>query len=215
MFLIYFLKYSKARQITHNHNNNNDIHKNKKNNYNKTENNKERSKRKNHTKNKYFTTENYNINRPNPIPNFNIPMNFTNFPIYYTPFSSNIPYMSLGLNGFNSMNNLQQNYNNIYIENKYSKNNSSENTQESSTEDKNYYDNFGENYYDSLQKGIKDISQIYNDNKLNRPKVSLLCHYYCNLDKNQDDEEYMSNEIQKLGDNLKKIFNFDTDNIDK
>ena len=77
--------------------------------------------------------------------------------------------MSLGLNGFNSMNNLQQNYNNIYIENKYSKNNSSENTQESSTEDK--------NYYDSLQKGIKDISQIYNDNKLNRPKVSLLCHY--------------------------------------
>jgi hypothetical protein len=121
--------------------------------------------------------------------------------------------MSLGLNGFNSMNNLQQNYNNIYIENKYSKNNSSENTQESSTEDKNYYDNFGENYYDSLQKGIKDISQIYNDNKYNRPKISLLCRYYCNLDKNQEDDEYMNDEIQKLGDNLKKIMNFDTDNM--
>jgi hypothetical protein len=69
--------------------------------------------------------------------------------------------MPFGITGFNSINNLQ-NYNNTYIDNKYSKNNSLENTQESSSEDKNFYDNFGENYYDSLQKGIKDISQIYN-----------------------------------------------------
>ena len=68
-----------------------------------------------------------------------------------------------------------------------------------------YYDNFGEDYYKSLQKGIKDISQIYNNNKRNRPKVSLLCNYYCNLDRTPEDEIYMNDEIQRLSDNLKKI----------
>ena len=134
--------------------------------------------------------------------------------MYYTHFSSNNfpPYFSLGLSGFNSINNFQ-NYNNNYINNKYSINNSSENTQESSFEDRNNYENFGENYSESLHKGIKDISQIYNDNKYNRPKISLLCRYYCNLDKNQEDDEYMNDEIQKLGDNLKKIMNINTDDI--
>ena len=145
-----------------------------------------------------------------------MPINFMNYPMYYSPFTpNNFPFIPLGYNNFNPINNLQ-NYNNTYVNNKYSvTNNSLENTQESSSEDKNNYDNFGDNYYDSLQKGIKDISQIYNDNKYNRPKISLLCRYYCKLDNNQEEDEYMNNEIQKLGDNLKKIFNFDTDNIDK
>lgn len=56
-----------------------------------------------------------------------------------------------------------------------------------------------------MQKGIKDISLIYNNNKRNRPKVSLLCNYYCNLDRNAEEESYMNNEIQRLGNNLKKI----------
>ena len=125
----------------------------------------------------------------------------------YTSYSTtNYPYIPFGLNVFNSINNLQ-NYNNTYINKKYTINNSLDNTQESSSEDKYNYDQFGDNYFESLQKGIKDISNLYNDYKLSRPKISLLCHYYCNLDKNQDDEEYMNNEIQKLGDNLKNLMN--------
>ena len=125
----------------------------------------------------------------------------------YTSYSTtNYPYIHFGLNVFNSINNLQ-NYNNTYINKKYTINNSLDNTQESSSEDKYNYDQFGDNYFESLQKGIKDISNLYNDYKLSRPKISLLCHYYCNLEKNEEDEEYMNNEIQKLGDNLKNLMN--------
>ena len=125
----------------------------------------------------------------------------------YTSYSTtNYPYIPFGLNVFNSINNLQ-NYNNTYINKKYTINNSLDNTKESSSEDKYNYDQFGDNYFESLQKGIKDISNLYNDYKLSRPKISLLCHYYCNLEKNEEDEEYMNNEIQKLGDNLKNLMN--------
>ena len=206
------MKYSKARQISHNNVANN------KQNINKRDTNNERPKRKNINninKNKYFNTENNIFNNPNKISNYNIPMNFPNFPMLYTPYAStNFPYMPFGLNGFNSINNIQ-NYNNTYTNNNFSINNSFENTQESSSEDKNYYEHFGDNYYDSLQKGIKDISQLYNENKINRPKISLLCHYYCNLDKNQEDEEYIQNEIQKLGNNLRNILDINTDDSEK
>ena len=140
--------------------------------------------------------------------NYTMPINFQNYPVFYSPFiPNNFPYMPLELNDFQTFNN-----NNIYSNtNKYSINNSIENTQESSTNDKNYYENFGDNYYESLQKGIKDISQLYNENKINKPKISLLCHYYCNIDRNEEDKEYMNNEIQKLGENLKKILNIDDD----
>ena len=136
--------------------------------------------------------------------NYTMPINFQNYPIFYSPFiPNNFPYMPLEPKDFQTFNN-----NNIYSNtNKYSINNSIENTQESSTNDKNYYENFGDNYYESLQKGIKDISQLYNENKINKPKISLLCHYYCNIDGNEEDKEYMNNEIQKLGENLKKILN--------
>ena len=140
--------------------------------------------------------------------NYTMPINFQNYPIFYSPFiPNNFPYMPLEPKDFQTFNN-----NNIYSNtNKYSINNSIENTQESSTNDKNYYENFGDNYYESLQKGIKDISQLYNENKINKPKISLLCHYYCNIDGNEEDKEYMNNEIQKLGENLKKILNIDDD----
>ena len=139
--------------------------------------------------------------------NYTMPINFQNYPIFYSPFiPNNFPYMPLEPKDFQTFNN------NIYSNtNKYSINNSIENTQESSTNDKNYYENFGDNYYESLQKGIKDISQLYNENKINKPKISLLCHYYCNIDGNEEDKEYMNNEIQKLGENLKKILNIDDD----
>ena len=144
-------------------------------------------------------------------------MNFSNFPLLYTTslIQNNFPYMSFGLNNFNLINNLQNFNNNIINDNKYLINNSFKNSQESSLEDKNYYNNFGENYYDSLQKGINDISQIYNENKINRPKISLLCSYYCNINITQDDEDFVNNEIQKLGDSLKKIMNTDYTDINK
>ena len=139
--------------------------------------------------------------------NYTMPINFQNYPIFYSPFiPNNFPYMPLEPKDFQTFNN------NIYTNtNKYSINNSIENTQESSTNDKNYYENFGDNYYESLQKGIKDISQLYNENKINKPKISLLCHYYCNIDRNEENKEYMNNELQKLGENLKKILNIDDD----
>ena len=144
-------------------------------------------------------------------------MNFSNFPLLYTTSftQNNFPYMSFGINNYNSINNLQNFNNNIINNNKYLINNSFKNSQEPSLEDKNYYDNFGENYYDSLQKGINDISQIYNENKINRPKISLLCSYYCNINITQDDEDFVNNEIQKLGDSLKKIMNTDYTDINK
>ena len=179
----------------------------------------EKPKRKNNNKNKYYNTQNYNSNNINNTQNYNIPINFQNLPILYTPFSSNnFPFMPFGLNVYNPINNIQNYNNNIYTKNnKYSNKNSLEiTTQESSSEDKNYYGNFGENYYDSLQKGLKDISELYNYNKYSRPKISLLCHYYCNLDINKDDEEYINNEIQKLGDNLKKIMKINSnDELEK
>ena len=174
---------------------------------NKIDINKEKPKRKNNNiNNKYYNNSFNTENNFNNIP----PMNFTNFPLLYTTSftQGNFPYMSFGLNNF-------QNFNYNVNNNEYNINNSLENSQESFSEDKNYYENFGENYYDSLQKGIKDISQIYNENKINRPKISLLCSYYCNINITQDDEDFVNNEIQKLGDSLKKIMNIDTNDINE
>ena len=197
---MYLFKCSKARQIS----SNNDINNNKRN-KNKIESNKEKPKRKNDNN---LNNNNFSTKNQNNIINYNMPMNFQNYPIFYTPFASNnFPYMSLGLNNFQSFNN------NIYTTDKYPIQNSIENTQKSSSNDKNYYDDFGQNYYESLQKGIKDISKLYNENKINKPKISLLCHYYCNIDRNEEDKEYMSNEIQKLGESLKKILNINTDEL--
>lgn len=138
--------------------------------------------------------------------NYNIPINYPTYPILFNPFQSNgfsyTPFSSL--NNYNQMNYMNYSINNSSVENTQKSNSTS---YLSTSEDKNshYYDNFGEDYYKSLQKGIKDISQIYNSNKRNRPKVSLLCNYYCNLDRTPEDEIYMNDEIQRLSDNLKKI----------
>ena len=118
-------------------------------------------------------------------------INFGNLPLLYNPFSFNKEYN--------------------YMNYSFNNNNSLENTQESgslsSSDEKNYYyENFGDNYYESLQKGIKDISNIFNNNKRNRPKVSLLCNYYCNLDRTPEEEMYMNIEIQRLSESLKKLF---------
>ena len=59
-------------------------------------------------------------------------------------------------------------------------------------------------HYDSLEKGIKDISQTYNNDKINRPKISLLCNYYCDLGRTPEEENYMINELEALRNNLKK-----------
>ena len=164
---------------------------------------KEKIKRKNNNKNyKNIINSNYN----------NI-YNFPNYPLLYVPYANNnFQYMPFGLSSnFNSLNNNIPAYKNTPPYNNYSIssiNSSYDNTQESSSEDKNY-ENFGENYIESLQKGFKNISQIYNNNKLNRPRVSLLCNYYCNLDKTEEEEKYLNEEIKKFGDNLKKILNIE------
>ena len=182
---------------------------------------KNQKKKDNHEKikNKEKGIKRKNINffsgNENNLQNYNLPVNYSTYQILFNPFSSNnFSYQSFGPTIFtpfqNYKNNSYINYSNYSINN-----NSIENTQESgstsyisTSEDKNYchyYDNFGDNYYDSLQKGIKEISQIYNNNKRNRPKVSLLCNYYCNLDRTPEEEIYMNNEIERLGYNLKKI----------
>ena len=149
------------------------------------------------------------INNENNTQNYSIPINYPPYPILFNSFpSNNFQYSPLSQN-------LLPNYNNNSYINFSINNNSLENTQEScstsylsTSEDKiynNYYDNFGENYYDSLKRGIKDISNIYNKNKTNRPKVSLICNYYCNLERTPDEESYINNEIQRLSENLKNI----------
>ena len=153
---------------------------------------------------------NYNNNNGSDNQNYRIPINYPPYPLFFNSFpSNNFQYPPLSQS-------LLQNYNNNSYINFSINNNSLENTQGScstsylsTSEDKiynnSYYDNYGDNYYDSLKKGIKDISNIYNKNKNSRPKVSLLCNYYCNLERTPDDENYINNEMQRLSDNLKKI----------
>jgi hypothetical protein len=149
------------------------------------------------------------------LQSYNIPINYPTYPILFNPFQANAfsytPFSSL--NNYNQINYMNYSINNNSVENTQNSNSTS---YISTSEDKNYknshyYDNFGEDYYKSLQKGIKDISQIYNNNKRNRPKVSLLCNYYCNLDRTPEDEIYMNDEIQILSDNLKKIIGKNND----
>ena len=71
----------------------------------------------------------------------------------------------------------------------------------------NYYDNFGENYEESIQKGLKDISELYNKNKDNRPKASLLSIYYCNLDRTPEEEMFLNLQIKRLSEQIEKITN--------
>ena len=136
-------------------------------------------------------------------------MNFVQYPMLFNPFPSNgftyTPFLAQNLNAL-------QNYNNAYLNLGLNKsientNNSSSTFNISTTEDQknHYYDNYGDNYYESLKKGIKDISKVYNDCKLIRPKVSLLCNYYFNLERKAEDEEYINKEIEQLSNNLKKI----------
>ena len=151
---------------------------------------------------------NNNNNNENNNHNYRIPINYPPYPFLFNSFpSNNFQYPPLSQS-------LLQNYNNNSYINFTINNNSLENTQEScstsylsNSEDKinSYYENFGDNYYDSLKKGIKDISNIYNKNKNSRPKASLLCNYYCNLERTPDDENYINNEMQRLSDNLRKI----------
>lgn len=68
-----------------------------------------------------------------------------------------------------------------------------------------YYENFGDNYCDSLKKGLTDITNLYNSQKNNRPKCSLLCNYYCNLERTSEDDAYLALQIQRLSEKLAKI----------
>lgn len=68
-----------------------------------------------------------------------------------------------------------------------------------------YYDNFGEDYFESLKKGLTDITNLYNSQKDYRPKASLLCNYYCNIEKTTEDEAYLTLQIQRLAEKISKI----------
>lgn len=71
-----------------------------------------------------------------------------------------------------------------------------------------YYDGFGDNYNESLKKGINDITSLYNSQKNYRPKLSLLCSYYCNMEKTSEEESYLASEIQRLGEKVEKIIQY-------
>lgn len=63
--------------------------------------------------------------------------------------------------------------------------------------------NKNEKFYDSIKKGIKDISDCLNYNKNNN--MSLACYYFCDININKEDESFLAVKIQKLIDNNKEI----------
>ena len=166
----------------------------------------------------------------------NIPINYQPYPMILNPLPINQLSYPLFYQNFYDQNNFnnssaQINFNNNYpalFQNEQidlnEKNQDMIGTDLSTNNNRdevisdNYYDNFGENYEESIQKGLKDISDLYNKNKDNRPKASLLSIYYCNLDRTPEEEIFLNLQIKRLSEQIEKITNKseeDTTNIDK
>ena len=69
------------------------------------------------------------------------------------------------------------------------------------------YENYGENFEESLQRGFRDIANMYN-NSFNKPKLSFQCCYYCNLNNYKKGEnDYLINlQFEKFAEALSKSF---------
>jgi hypothetical protein len=61
---------------------------------------------------------------------------------------------------------------------------------------------YNENFEQSLQKGFRDIINIYNNSNY-KPYFSLQCNYYCNLN-TKNDNNYYINQYEKMLENLAK-----------
>jgi hypothetical protein len=55
---------------------------------------------------------------------------------------------------------------------------------------------YNENFEQSLQKGLRDIINIYNNSNY-KPYFSLQCNYYCNLN-TKNDNNYYNNQYEKM-----------------
>ena len=69
------------------------------------------------------------------------------------------------------------------------------------------YENYGENFEESLQRGFRDIANMYN-NSFYKPKLSFQCCYYCNINNYKKGEnDYLINlQFEKLAETLSKSF---------
>lgn len=56
--------------------------------------------------------------------------------------------------------------------------------------------NKNENLYESIKKGIKEISDLYNNNKNNI--ISISCYYFCNINMEEEDKSYLEKKIQQF-----------------
>ena len=61
---------------------------------------------------------------------------------------------------------------------------------------------YNENFEQSLQKGLRDIINIYNNSNY-KPYFSLQCNYYCNLNI-KNDNNYNITQYEKMLEHLAK-----------
>ena len=104
---------------------------------------------------------------------------------------SHLSTASEGEQGINS------NYNNYFFYKSFS-----EEQKTIKKNDVNKNKNKKENIYDSMKKGVKDISDLLNNNK--NYAVSLSCYYYCDINMDEEDESYLKSKIQQYVNNYKK-----------
>ena len=100
---------------------------------------------------------------------------------------SHLSTTSEGEQGINS------NYNNYIFYQSFSEDKNKKN--------KNNYKN--ENLYESIKKGINDISYFYNHNKNN--EILLSCYYFCDVKIDDEAKYYLTNKIQQFINNYKKL----------
>ena len=110
-----------------------------------------------------------------------------------TNSNSHLSTTSEGEQGINA------NYNNYFIYQSFN--------EDEKINKKNKIDNDknNKNIYELIKKGIKDISDSINSNKIN--PVSFACYYFCNINLNEEDEFFITSRIEEMIDNNQKIKN--------
>lgn len=74
---------------------------------------------------------------------------------------------------------------------------------QSFSEYKNKNNHKNENLYESIKKGINDISYFYNHNKNN--EILPSCYYFCDVKIDDEEKYYLTNKIQQFINNYKKL----------
>ena len=68
---------------------------------------------------------------------------------------------------------------------------------------KNKYNNKNGKLYESIKKGINEISDLYNNNKNN--VISISCYYFCNINMDEKENQCFEDKIQKFINNYKNV----------